>query len=60
MARYETLESPELSAYNRYLESLATGKAKKTWSNPRGLPADMLGAEVEGELPDAGRGAAIS
>ena len=70
VARYETLESPELSAYNRYLESLATGKAKKTWSNPRGLPPDMLGAdrlgadrlgaEVEGELPGAGRGAAIS
>jgi hypothetical protein len=49
------LESPELVAYNGYLQSLAGGMAKKTWANPRGLPA-----EVQPELPDAGGGREVS
>lgn len=36
--RDRALESPDLVAYNGYLQSLAGGKAKKTWGNPRGLP----------------------
>jgi hypothetical protein len=59
VGRYEELESPELSAYNRYLQSLAAGRAKKTWGNPRGLPPAMLGAELDGGLPDAGKGAPV-
>ena len=35
----ERLETPELQAYNAYLKSLATGGSRKTWGNPRGLPA---------------------
>ena len=37
-------ESSELVEYNRYLQSLATGRARKTWSNPRGLPETGEGA----------------
>jgi DNA-binding transcriptional regulator of glucitol operon len=40
------LETPELKAYNEYLRTLATGRTRKTWSNPRGLP----------EIPDGGPG----
>lgn len=32
------LETPELQAYNAYLKTLAAGRARKTWGNPRGLP----------------------
>jgi hypothetical protein len=32
------LETPELRAYNEYLRSLASGRTRKTWGNPRGLP----------------------
>jgi DNA-binding transcriptional regulator of glucitol operon len=35
----EALESPELRAYNEYLESLRTGGGRKSWRNPRGLPS---------------------
>lgn len=34
----KALESPELMAYNEYLRTLASGRARKTWRNPRGLP----------------------
>ena len=32
------LETPELAAYNNYLRQLSSGRARKTWRNPRGLP----------------------
>jgi hypothetical protein len=55
------LETPELRNYNQYLQALATGGARKTWSNPRGLPLEVLNAEYEddeampsGRGPDAG------
>ena len=44
----EALESPELKAYNEYLRELSAGRARKTWSNPRGLPQsdEPVGGEV--------------
>ena len=33
------LETPELQAYNEYLGSLARRGKRKSWANPRGLPA---------------------
>ena len=43
----KSLETPELAAYNAYLQSLAAGRARKSWGNPRGLPAavDVDGAK---------------
>ena len=38
----KALESPELRTYNEYLQALSAGGARKTWSNPRGLPLDPL------------------
>lgn len=40
----QALESPELRTYNQYLRVLAHRGARKTWGNPRGLPADALAA----------------
>lgn len=34
----KALETPELVAYNDYLRGLASGGARKTWRNPKGLP----------------------
>jgi DNA-binding transcriptional regulator of glucitol operon len=34
----KALESPELMAYNEYLQALSRGRARKTWRNPKGLP----------------------
>lgn len=42
------LETPELVAYNHYLQALSAGQGRKTWRNPRGLP---VGAE---EQPESG------
>ena len=44
----EALESPELKAYNDYLRSLSAGRARKTWSNPRGLPPSP--GPVDGDI----------
>jgi hypothetical protein len=55
------LESPELRTYNQYLRVLADRGGRKTWANPRGLPADALESadEVDGaraqEVAAAGR-----
>ncbi|MGH9105992.1 MAG: hypothetical protein ACRDZX_09175 [Acidimicrobiales bacterium] len=54
----KALETPELIAYNSYLHTLAAGRARKTWRNPRGLPADVpespAGAEEMGAPAHAG------
>jgi hypothetical protein len=50
------LETPELRNYNQYLQALAAGGARKTWSNPRGLPPEVLNAEYEDEAMPSGRG----
>lgn len=44
-----TFESQELADYNRYLTALSAGKARKTWSNPRGLPEEA--SEGGGDAP---------
>jgi hypothetical protein len=49
----ESLEAPELVEYNRYLRSLAVGKAKKTWGNPLGLPAAAKGPAPQRPHGDA-------
>jgi hypothetical protein len=57
----QALESPELRTYNQYLRVLADRGGRKTWANPRGLPADALESadEVDGaraqEVAAAGR-----
>jgi hypothetical protein len=48
----ESFETPELAEYNRYLRSLAAGKAKKTWANPRGLPTGTSGQASARETGD--------
>lgn len=45
------LETPELRNYNQYLQALAAGGARKTWSNPRGLPLEVLNAEYDAGEP---------
>ena len=58
------LETPELRNYNQYLQALAAGGARKTWSNPRGLPLEVLRAEDDegqaggGQEPGNGLGPA--
>jgi hypothetical protein len=42
-----SLETPELQNYNQYLQALAAGGVRKTWSNPRGLPLEVLQDEDE-------------
>jgi hypothetical protein len=55
----KALETPELQNYNQYLQALAAGAAggaRKTWGNPRGLPADALYGDDDGPRPDDGTG----
>lgn len=49
----KALETPELQNYNQYLHALSAGGARKTWSNPRGLPLDVLyGEDGDGRVGD--------
>jgi len=48
----QALERPELKAYNESLRVLSAGRARKTWSNPRGLP--QSDEPVDGEASQPG------
>jgi DNA-binding transcriptional regulator of glucitol operon len=52
----KALESPELVAYNNYLHTLSAGQARKTWRNPRGLPAVDPDDQGRVGLPGAATG----
>jgi DNA-binding transcriptional regulator of glucitol operon len=53
LSRDRAEESPELAEYNRYLQALAVGRARKTWGNPRGLPVG--GPEAQPGAAEASR-----